>query len=68
MLGDSRGIGMEKVKQILKHDNNNHLADQVLEFEKTTPVVKQSTNKTVGRQVPKGDIDVVTSSYIRGYN
>jgi len=62
---------MEKAKQILKNDNNNHLADQVLEFEKTTSVVKQSNNKTdkpAEQQAPKADVDVVTSSYIRGYN
>jgi|GEM_PF-3374711 len=62
---------MEKVKQILKNDQTNHLADQVLEFEKTMPAVKKSpghTTQSVGNKKTTADIDVVTTSYIRGYN
>ncbi|NRA53114.1 MAG: hypothetical protein HRU23_03115 [Gammaproteobacteria bacterium] len=62
---------MEKVKQILKNDQTNHLADQVLEFEKTMPRTKKSSansSQSVGNKKATADIDVVTTSYIRGYN
>lgn len=60
---------MEKVKHILKNDQNNHLADQVLKFEKASSAMRMAASKIAKPEcVESLSIDIVTSSYVRGYN
>ena len=60
---------MEKTKQILKNDQNNHLATQVEQFVKIAPIAKKDSKSVFKESTYETlNLDTVTTTYIRGYN
>lgn len=59
---------MEKAKQVLKNDQNNHLCDQIAKFEKIAPAAKKNHHLRPNSSYETLNLDTVTSAYVRGYN
>ena len=59
---------MDSTKILLKNDQNNHLNDQIEQFDDFDPVVKKPNTQRFNSQCEAFNSDDVTSIYIRGYN
>ncbi|ACA87104.1 hypothetical protein [Shewanella woodyi] len=59
---------MESTKVRLRNDQNNHLNDQIEQFDDFAPVVRKPNTQLYSSLCEAFNSDEVTSIYIRGYN
>ncbi|MFT5704942.1 MAG: hypothetical protein ACI8SK_000896 [Shewanella sp.] len=59
---------MESTKVLLKNDQNNHLNDQIEQFDSFPPMVKKTNTELFHSLCEAFNTDDVTPTYIRGYN
>lgn len=59
---------MERTKVLLKNDQNNHLNDQIEQFDSFPPMAKKTNIELFNSLYEAFYTDDVTPTYIRGYN